>query len=133
MTLSLDITSQESFIQAYLPSTLTPEKALLAAVIEDALETFTDARYPRSNENQNRKTQRLSKYREARRWVFAQDEDGVFSFIQVCEWLGIDPTKLRQRCRQYDREATGANTERKRGLRREASRANWSRRYVRQG
>ncbi len=135
--LSLDITVQESFRQAYLPSTLNPERELMVKVVEDALETFADGRFPRPNESRDRRNRRLEEYRESRRWIFDDEEDWVFSFMRVCDWLEINPDRLREACRKYDREEHVEKTKRQRGIRHEASRANgWGngvRRYVKAG
>jgi len=38
---------------------------------------------------------RRQEYREARFWIFRDKGDGPFTFEDVCESLGIDPSRLR--------------------------------------
>jgi hypothetical protein len=131
--LSRDVTAQELYKQANTPSNLNPERELMVKVLEDALETFTDGRFPRPRESRDRKSRRLQEYREARRWIFSEDDTWIFSFVPVCDWLEIDPVRLRELCRRYDREEH-IKVKKQRGLRHEASRVNdWGRRYVRSG
>ena len=64
------------------------EKALMLAVLEDGIRCFQEhLRNPRSN------PRLLSQQAEA--WIRAVDYDWPFSFNNVCETLGIDPSALR--------------------------------------
>jgi hypothetical protein len=131
--LSRDVTAQELYKQANSPSNLSPERELMVKVLEDALETFTDGRFSRPTESRDRKNRRLLEYREARRWIFAEDDEWIFSFIPVCDWLEINPVRIRELCRRYDREER-KKVKKQRSLRHEASRVNdWGRRYVKAG
>jgi hypothetical protein len=128
--LSRDVTAQESYRQANIQSNLNPERELMVKVLEDALETFTDGRFSRPRESRDRKGRRLQEYREVRRWIFAKDDQWIFSFIPVCDWLEINPDRIRELCRRYDREEH-TKVKKQRSLRHEASRVNdWGRRYV---
>jgi hypothetical protein len=66
-----------------------PELRLLAAVLEDAVATLmTDLR--RCSKRQRRD------FAEAMRWVVDRDnDDRLFSFVNVCESLAIDADYLR--------------------------------------
>jgi hypothetical protein len=66
-----------------------PELRLMAACLEDAVATLTtDQR--RCSRRQRRE------FNEAMRWIIdASDDDWVFSFVNVCESLGLDPAFLR--------------------------------------
>ena len=68
---------------------ISPELLLMAAVLEDAVTTLTvDSR--RCSKHQRREIA------EAIRWIDkAQDEDYVFSFVNVCESLAMDPDYVR--------------------------------------
>jgi hypothetical protein len=68
-----------------------PESALRRAVLEDAL-----ACVDRRNETARRWVQR-----EAERWLFSDDAQGIFSYVSVCAVLGLEPQSVRQalRCR----------------------------------
>lgn len=61
--------------------TVTPERKLLCKIIERA---FLDARC------QTESTRAL-----ARRWIFDNDREEEFSFINLCEILSLDVESLR--------------------------------------
>ncbi|MBM4262394.1 MAG: hypothetical protein FJ145_13315 [Deltaproteobacteria bacterium] len=66
-----------------------PEKRLMAALLEDAVTclTFNQPRYSRRQQKE---------FAAAHAWVNAQEDgDWVFSFVNVCETLGMDPSYLR--------------------------------------
>jgi hypothetical protein len=68
---------------------LEPEKALLLAVLEDAIDCFLK---PYSTQD------RIGKERsqEAEWWIVQTRDDRLFSFESVCQHLGLDPQYLRQ-------------------------------------
>lgn len=84
-----DIVLPEQFFQgARRDSYISGEKALMLAVLEDGIRCFQEhLRNPRSN------PRLLS--REAERWIRATDYEWPFSFTNVCETLGINPSALR--------------------------------------
>jgi hypothetical protein len=84
-----DIVLPEQFFEgARRDSYISGEKALMLAVLEDGIRCFQEhLRNPRSN------PRLLS--REAEEWIRAIDYDWPFSFNNVCETLGIDPSALR--------------------------------------
>jgi len=66
------------------------ERRLLLAVLEDGVRTFLkNARATHGRANNLR--------REALSWLTADDRGDVFSFEHICEALGIDAGRLRQR------------------------------------
>lgn len=67
-----------------------PERRLMAAVLEDAVTCLTF--------NQPRCSRRQQKdFTAARAWVNEPDGcDWVFSFVNICETLGLDPGYLRK-------------------------------------
>jgi hypothetical protein len=84
-----DIVLPEQFFEgARRDSQASGEKALMLAVLEDGIRCFQEhLRNPRSN------PRLLSQQAEA--WIRAVDYDWPFSFVNVCETLGIDPAALR--------------------------------------
>lgn len=67
-----------------------PELRLMAAVLEDAVSCLS-MRVRRASVRQRKQ------YEEARRWLAAEDEgDWIFSFKNICEALGINPSYLRR-------------------------------------
>jgi hypothetical protein len=84
-----DIVLPEQFFEgARRDSQASGEKALMLAVLEDGIRCFQEhLRNPRSN------PRLLSQQAES--WIRAVDYDWPFSFVNVCETLGIDPAALR--------------------------------------
>jgi hypothetical protein len=67
---------------------LGPEKKLMLAVLEDAVTCIQ--KYGPSSSGKGKR-----QFNDARDWIFADQEDWPFSFINVCETLGLDPGYLR--------------------------------------
>jgi hypothetical protein len=60
---------------------LEPEKALMLAVLEDAVTCI-------------QKSNRW--FRETIVWILTEDDDGLFSFDSICEALDLDASSLRR-------------------------------------
>ena len=72
------------------PSERTPERALMLAVLEDAVACYAGRlKAPRENPKILR--------RQAAFWLACEDWDSPFSFNNVCEALALDPTAIRER------------------------------------
>jgi len=105
-----DVVLPEQFFEgARRDSQASGEKALMLAVLEDGIRCFQEhLRNPRSN------PRLLSQQAEA--WMRAVDYEWPFSFNNVCETLGIDPSALRaallawKAMRLAEREANGGPT-----------------------
>lgn len=68
---------------------LEPEKRLMLAILEDAINCFQDNLLA-----QNVRRRRL--FEEAEEWIVEVDGDWVFSFENICEALGFNPAYVRQ-------------------------------------
>jgi hypothetical protein len=79
---------------------LEPEKALLAAILEDAVHTYRKYAQARDREGKD-------KFREVEEWLMRSGDDWIFSFKNVCELLGLDPEYVRRGVR----ETTGARAD----------------------
>ncbi|MGH7820454.1 MAG: hypothetical protein ACREQ9_11810, partial [Candidatus Binatia bacterium] len=67
------------------------ERRLLFAMLVNAIESYRhDGGGPWSSE-----------YLDARRWLFSDEDESFFSFLNVCELLGIDGHRLRRRLRGH--------------------------------
>jgi len=67
-----------------------PERRLMVAILEDAVSCLS--KDPRRSPRQQRKS-----FEEAYSWINEHETDGwVFSFTNVCEALGLDPSYLRR-------------------------------------
>ncbi len=64
------------------------EHALLSALLFDGIQSFINFMCAESEEEKKR-------YHEAVKWINSEETDYVFSFVNVCDCLGIDPTYLR--------------------------------------
>jgi hypothetical protein len=65
-----------------------PERMLMLAVLEEAVETYCKHVQPR-----NRRGARL--FREAESWCTSDDLRWPYSFVNICHALGIDVSYLR--------------------------------------
>lgn len=74
---------------------LSPEQRLMAAVLEDAL--AIRRRGPRAT---GRRARPL--YAEVRRWFASDDVTWPFSFVNVCQGLGLEPTVVRSGAHALD-------------------------------
>jgi hypothetical protein len=66
-----------------------PEKRLMLAILEDAIQCFQDNLLAH-----NVTSKRL--FAEAAEWIVEADSDCVFSFENVCDTLGLNAAYLRQ-------------------------------------
>jgi hypothetical protein len=67
---------------------LEPEKRLMLAILEDAVECFQDNAF-----SQSERGRRI--FKEAKKWIVERDREWVFSFENVCEALGLNPAYVR--------------------------------------
>jgi len=74
---------------------LTPERALLLAMLERTAADLRNFRYARQHANQ-----RL--YMDAYLWVSSDDRSHPFSFENVCEFLKLSPEHLRANLLERD-------------------------------
>jgi hypothetical protein len=68
---------------------LEPEKRLMLAILEDAINCFQDNLLA-----QNVRRRRL--FEEAEEWIVEADGDWVFSFENICEVVGFNPAYVHQ-------------------------------------
>jgi hypothetical protein len=84
------------------------ELALRRAVLEDAIGCFQ-----KQTVSSGRRAQRLA--REAEAWLFANDYNWPFSFVNICAVLGLDPEYIRMGLRRWrQRPRTGPQKKRRR-------------------
>ena len=79
---------------------LQPEKTLMFAVLLDAVECFQ--KYAGHEAN------RL--FKDTDEWIFEDDPEWPFSFINICEAVGMDPEYLRKGLSQLNRERSKGRT-----------------------
>jgi hypothetical protein len=73
---------------------LEPEKKLMLAILEDAVNCFQD-----NLSAQNGRGQKL--FEEAEQWIVEFGSDWIFSFEHICEALGFKPEYVRQGLLQW--------------------------------
>lgn len=67
---------------------LEPERALFAAILEDAIHNYRKYSQARDREGKER-------FREAEEWIMNSANHWIFCFNSVCELLGLDPEYVR--------------------------------------
>jgi hypothetical protein len=76
----------------------TPERALLAAVLQQAVEDLR-------NHEDRRGAQARRLYREAYQWVMSDDRGWPCSYLNVCDLLGLSAGALRTELLRSERAA----------------------------
>jgi hypothetical protein len=98
-----DILTGPRFFQAHGKENMAdPERALLLAVLSEAIETFRKFAFSKSARGQ-------VLFRQAAEWLWDKDPDYFFSCENICEVMGLDPCYLRRgllRWAEQTREAT---------------------------
>ncbi len=85
-----DVVLPKQFFSTFRHKTrLKGEMRLVVAVLEDAIDCFRKNILARTG-----KRRRL--FTDAENWVLSDDRTDLFSFINVCEILGLDPEYLRE-------------------------------------
>jgi hypothetical protein len=83
-------------------SAVTPERALAVSVLWQAVTDLQNCRSARWG-----KQQRL--YREAYQWVASNDREWPYSFVNICEALGLSPQCLRGELLALDMSTAAAH------------------------
>jgi hypothetical protein len=68
---------------------LEPERRLMLAILEDAIDCYQDNLLARRG-----RARRL--FTEAEEWIFRKGSDWIFSFRNICGTLGFNPGYVRQ-------------------------------------
>ena len=75
-----------------------PENALLAAILEDAVQEYR--KYVQADDPKSK-----TRFNEVDEWFNRRDKEWIFSFDNVCELLGLDPEYIRRRLFEAQGEA----------------------------
>lgn len=84
-----DILAAEDFTRIYRSRPLSPERELMMAVLEEAR-----ADYQRCWKICDKKA--MERFADAQAWILESNSEWIFSFVNCCEALGIEPDYLRQ-------------------------------------
>ena len=79
-----------------------PENALLAAILEDAVQEYR--KYGQADDPKSK-----TRFNEVEEWFNRRDKEWIFSFDNVCELLGLDPEYIRRRLFEAQGEAAQEN------------------------
>ena len=82
------------------------EERLMLALLKDGIDCFF--RYLPATDNKGREI-----FEETDVWIFEDSSDRVFSFENVCETLGIDPSYLRAKLKQWKEAVLAKGSSRK--------------------
>jgi hypothetical protein len=89
-----DTSTAQQYLETFRRSEhLEPEKALIAAILEDALHEYRKYNRARSPKDKER-------FREVEEWIVHRGNDWIFSFDNVCELLDLDPDYVRRGVRE---------------------------------
>jgi hypothetical protein len=83
-----DILAAVQYADDRRAQTLEPERALMLAILEDAVCCFQQHHLARCGNSKR-------VFEEAQRWFFKASDDWVFSFENICAVLGLDPQYIR--------------------------------------
>ena len=85
---------------------LEPEKALLFAVLAEAVDTYQRYAFSRSSRGR-------TLFREAEVWFWSEEPDALFSFLSICDVFGLDAEFLRRGLMQWTASRRKSRTPRK--------------------
>ena len=85
----IDILAIHQYSECQGTSGRQPEKSLMSAVLLDAVECFQ--KYLLLHDEYSNRL-----FKEAENWILDNDREWLFSFINICDALAIDPHYLRQ-------------------------------------
>ena len=89
---------QRYFDEGHGTSDQQPEKSLMLAVLLDAVECFQ--KYALLQDNYARRV-----FKDTEDWILADDQEWLFSFINICDALGIDSHYLRKGLLDWKQDA----------------------------
>jgi hypothetical protein len=82
---------------------LTPERSLLMAVLEDAVELWTKYHLPLAPCVDLRRAAHRAKWAEANAWLFSDKRDSYLTCPYICDNLDLDLDILRAGLRAWER------------------------------
>ena len=89
-TIANDAGARDKYLDTFRRSEyLEPEKALLLALLEDAVHCYRKFAAARNRAGRQQ-------FREAEEWLMGGGDSWVFAFENVCDLLGLDPEYVRR-------------------------------------
>jgi hypothetical protein len=93
---SIGSLSELDILGLYGASPTQPEKTLMLAILLDAVECFH--KYAAHEAN--------ALFKDTVKWIFEDDHEWLFSFINICEAVEIDAQYLRKGLSQFKQQTT---------------------------
>jgi hypothetical protein len=85
-----DSLTQDQFFSTFKRTrALEPERELMLAVLADAVECYW--KYGRARDGIG-----MRLFRDAQEWLFSDDEERAFSFVNICSALQLEPGYIRR-------------------------------------
>jgi hypothetical protein len=109
-----DTVISEQFFDTFRRTRLEPEKALLLAILQDAVHCLEKYKAAKDRVGKER-------FRDAESWIMEPGNEWIFSFDNVCDLLGLDPQYVRQGLRKQRVKTVELEARRRRGSRRQAA------------
>ena len=103
-----DVLPEQFFLRASL-ATVSPEAALMCAVLEDGLDCFQQQFI-----SDTRRAKRLGQ--EAEEWLFSDDSNWAFSFVTICAALDLSPGYIRRRLKHSNESRQDTSQHKRRGI-----------------
>jgi hypothetical protein len=92
-----DILAAQDFDRIYRSRPRSPERDLMLAILEEALNDYQGCFRARDHKGRKR-------FADARAWIMNTDSGWIFSFINCCEVLGLQPDCFRQGVLRWKQE-----------------------------
>ena len=90
-----DVLAPQQYLKNYRRTNpAEPEKALILAVLAEAVDTYQRFAFSESSRGQ-------ALFREVEAWFWGEEPDSLFSFLSICEVFGLDPGFLRRGLMQW--------------------------------
>jgi hypothetical protein len=93
-----DALASQQYETVFHSRQISPEKRLILAILDDAVQSFVATMRPRSPKE-------LREFQEAQTWIMEANSDWIFSFDSICNQLGLDPDYLRSGLQKLKAEA----------------------------
>lgn len=110
--------AEERVAELFVPDTMLPsqyfdrvarrteydgERRLMIAVLEDAVDVYRKLAGARD-------ARRQQLFKDAEEWIDSPDRSWIFSFLNICDVLGIEPEYLRRGLHDLKRQAQSAGS-----------------------
>ena len=96
-----DTLASDRYQRLFQSRQIPPEKRLILAILDDAVQSFIATMRPRSPKE-------VREFKEAQMWIMEANSTWIFSFESICDELGLDPDYLRGGLQKLKIEASKA-------------------------